>query len=314
MIGHITMWNLTCAHHFNVWIDVKPAKGHRVLMQSYAGSIWSGMDYYQNDAGIVLVETTISQTRFGERGTPLAGRCRQAMQYGDSIDAVVRVLGDGNNGLYTNEWLLADTKTNEIAMFELGTYKTKLWRSSKNEWFGGTEGFYWGCNNEKDTETRLESIAGVEGRPADVVFKPSDRDMAWLRLFKARRGSIDAGFGFEAFTTAPLAASHSIDAKFTTTALAGELKSVGVFGPPIPRSWEPTPHERQSDTHIRPLVPNDWTLLGAAVDFGASGDARPTLVVADASPALGDQEDDEPENADALASGSSPARTASRRR
>ena len=29
-------------------------------------------------------------------------------------------------------------------MFELGTYKTKLWRSSKNEWFGGTQGFYWG--------------------------------------------------------------------------------------------------------------------------------------------------------------------------
>ena len=61
-----------------------------------------------------------------------------------------------NNGLYTNEWLIGDAKTNEIAMFELGTYKTRLYRSSKNDWFGGTEGFYWGDNNAKDLAVRLE--------------------------------------------------------------------------------------------------------------------------------------------------------------
>ncbi len=32
--------------YFNVWLDVKPAKGHRVLMQTYPGGIQSGMDYY----------------------------------------------------------------------------------------------------------------------------------------------------------------------------------------------------------------------------------------------------------------------------
>ena len=97
---------------------------------------------------------------------PLASRIRKALQYGDSIDSAVEILAQGNNGLYTNEWLLADTKTNEIAMFELGTHKSKLWRSSKNEWFGGTEGFYWGCNNAKDLEVRLETVASLEaGRP-----------------------------------------------------------------------------------------------------------------------------------------------------
>ena len=99
----------------------------------------------------------------------------------------MRILGEGNNGLYTNEWLLADTKTNEIAMFELGTHKSRLWRSSKNEWFGGTEGFYWGCNNAKDLEVRLETVAGLEGRPANVVFHPSDRDRTWLRLFDRKK-------------------------------------------------------------------------------------------------------------------------------
>jgi len=136
----------------------------------------------------------------------------------------VEILKEGNNGLYTNEWLLADTKTNEIAMFELGTGKSKLYRSSKKEWPGGTEGFYWGCNNTKDLQVRLETLATLEGRPGSAVFKPSDRDKAWLRLYDAHKGKIDADFGKLAFTTPPLAAFHSLDAKFTTTDLVKDLK------------------------------------------------------------------------------------------
>src|SRR5271157_824870 len=128
------MWNLFHAYHYNVWLDVKPSRGHRVLMQTYPGGIMSGLDYYQSDGGLVVCETT------------LADRIRRALQYADSIDQAVGILKQGNNGLYTNEWLLADTKKNEIAMFELGTHQSRLWRSSKNEWFGGTAGFYWGCN------------------------------------------------------------------------------------------------------------------------------------------------------------------------
>jgi hypothetical protein len=56
-----------------------------------------------------------------------------AIQYGGNIDEVVSYLGRRNNGLYTNEWLIGDAKNNEVAMYELGTNKTKLWRSSKNE-------------------------------------------------------------------------------------------------------------------------------------------------------------------------------------
>ena len=58
------MWNLFHAYHYNVWLDVKPARGHRVLMQTYPGGIMSGLDYYMNDRGIVVCETTIAQTKF----------------------------------------------------------------------------------------------------------------------------------------------------------------------------------------------------------------------------------------------------------
>ncbi len=246
VIGHITMWNLFHAYHYNVWLDVKPARGHRVLMQTYPGGIMSGLDYYMNDRGIVVCETTIAQTRFDAAGLPLVDRIRRALQYGDSIDKAVRILGEGNNGLYTNEWLLADTKTNEVAMFELGTHKSRLWRSSKNDWFGGTAGFYWGCNNAKDLEVRLETVPALDGRPANVVFHPSDRDRKWLELFDHRKKGIDTDFGFTAFTTPPLSAAHSLDAKFTTTAMARELKTWAKFGPPLSHTWEPTEAERQA--------------------------------------------------------------------
>jgi Phospholipase B len=273
VIGHITMWMLATSRFFNVWLDVKPSDGHRVLMQSYPGGIQSGMDYYQNDVGIVVVETTIGQTTFDPDGQALASRIRKALQYGDSIDSVVSILSKRNNGLYSNEWLLADTKTNEVAMFELGTKKTKLWRSSKKEWFGGTEGFYWGCNNAKDIDVRLETTASVEARPVNVVWRPTDRDRAWLTLFNEHKGKISADFGFKAFTTPPLASSSSLDAKFTTSSLAKDLKSWSLFGPPMGRAWEPTTGERNIPG-IRPLIGNDWTILNGDAPPPAPEDAR----------------------------------------
>jgi hypothetical protein len=262
VFGHITMFGLYMVRHFNVWLDVKPSAGHRVLMQSYPGGIQSGMDYYLNDAGLLVTETTLSQTRFDGSGDPLAGRIRRVLQYADSIDDAVKILDKANNGLYTNEWLLGDINTNEIAMFELGTHKTRLWRSSKDQWFGGTAGFYWGCNNAKDLEVRLETVASVEGEPANVVFHASDRDRKWLSLYEKHKGKIAPGFGFEAFTTPPLAAFPSCDAKFTTTAMARELKTWALFGPPLGRTWDASETERRRYSDIRPLVSNDWTVLG----------------------------------------------------
>jgi hypothetical protein len=263
VFGHITMFSLYFVRHYNVWLDVKPDHGHRVLMQSYPGGIQSGMDYYLNDAGLIVAETTIKQTKFDINGTALSSRIRKALQYSDSIDKAVDVLKEGNNGMYTNEWLLADTKTNEIAMFELGTHKSKLWRSSKDEWFGGTKGFYWGCNNAKDLDVRLETVATLDGRPANLVWHPSDRDRTWLRLYEKHNGKISTAFGFEAFTTAPLAAFPSCDAKFTTSDLAKDLKTWALFGPPLGKTWDPSAADKKRFAEVQPLVSNDWTLLTA---------------------------------------------------
>jgi Phospholipase B len=288
IFGHITMCGLADAHHYNVWLDLQPAAGRRVVMQSYPGGIMSGLDYYLNDAGLLVLETTIRQTDFDITGLALASRIRRAVQYAETIDKAIEILAAANNGLYSNEWMLADTKTGEIAMFELGTHASKLWRSSKDQWPGGTRGFYWGCNNAKDMEVRKESLATLGGKPANLVLHPSDRDRAWLKLFRQHSGKLTADFGFEAFTTPPLAGFPSCDAKFTTTKLAKELRSWALFGPPMGRAWTPSEHDSAECPGITPLVANDWTLI--SVDAAGQLPKEPPAL-ADAAPFPEEKED-----------------------
>ncbi len=291
IIGHITMFDEYPCNFFNVWIDVKPAKGHRVVFQGAPGSVQSGMDWYINDAGLVLTETTIWQTRFEPNGMSIGSRSRMAMQYGDSIDSAVKILGENGNGLYTNEWLLANMKSNEIALYELGTKTSRLMRSSKNEWFGGTEGFYWGNNNTKDMGMRLETIPATNDRPADMTFVPEPRDREWVKLYQQYKGKIDENFAKTAFGRPPLVSRHSCDAKFVTADLALQLKSDAFWGNPYGQLWEPTADEREKYPEAAPIVPNEWTVLTGAAPLGAEGIAK----AVDLNPSGSDQDDQPPE-------------------
>jgi hypothetical protein len=269
VIAHTTWWPLTLAEQTNVMLDVKPLKGHRVLMQSYPGGIQSGTDWYQNDAGVVLTETTIRQSPFNREGAPVAFRAREAIQYGDNIDKVVEHLEAKNNGLYTNEWLIGDAKNDEIAMFELGTNKTRLWRSSKNEWFAGTEGFYWGCNNAKDLAVRLEYVPDPAGRPQHLPFVPAPRDLKWQELYRQHRGSIDEQFGFLAFRTAPLVSGSAMDAKVTTAAMASNLMVWAAFGKPNQREWVPQSWDRERYSANDGLYSSGYTLIAGTLSDSA---------------------------------------------
>ena len=72
-------------------------------------------------------------------------------------------------------------------------------------------------------------------------------------MYRANKGKIDQDFGYRAFTTPPLAAFPSCDAKFTTTDLAKRLSTVALFGPPLGRTWDPLPEESRKYPDIRPL-------------------------------------------------------------
>lgn len=261
VIAHTTWWSLTLAEQTNIMLDVQPVKGHRVLMQAYPGGIQSGTDWYQNDAGVVLTETTIRQSPFNRDGTSVGFRAREAIQYGDNVDQVVEQLSKKNNGLYTNEWLIGDAKNDEIAMFELGTNKTKLWRSSKSQWFAGTEGFYWGCNNAKDLDVRLEYVPDRKGQPEHLPFTPTMRDLKWQEMYRQHKGGIDEQFAFLAFHTAPLVSSAAMDAKVATAEMASNFMVWAAFGKPNQREWVPSKWQREQFADNDGLYPSGYRLF-----------------------------------------------------
>jgi hypothetical protein len=262
VFGHITMAGLSSGPYVNVWLDVRPKTGRRFVMQAFPGAVWSSQDYYINDAGIVMCETTINQTPLDVSGMALISRARKAIQYGESIDAVVKALSEKSNGLYSNEWLIGDLKTNEIAMLELGTKATRLWRSSRDQWFEGTKGFYWGCNNAKDATVRAEGApADPECAPEKVDWEADERDKAWLAFYKTYAGKIDLAAARKALTSPPLAAPSSLDAKYTTAELAKKLASHAMHGPPHGKTWKPTDDERRARPDLRDLDPQPWTVL-----------------------------------------------------
>ena len=271
VIGHVTWWPLTLAEQTNVLLDIQPANGHRMLIQSYPGGIESGTDWYQNDAGMVLSETTIRQTPFNIEGTPVAFRARMAIQYSASIDEMVQRLGMRNNGLYTNEWLMGDAKTNEVALYELGTTHTRLWRSSRDEWFGDTPGFYWSDNNAKDLAVRLETMPDPHGLPEYLPYVPDVRDLAWQDLYRRYRGQIDEQFAFLAFRTAPLVSSSTMDAKVATADMASRLMVWAAMGKPNEREWVAS---GDGDARNNGLYPSGYQLFTGEAPAALATPAR----------------------------------------
>jgi len=173
---------------------------------------------------------------------------------------VVRELGTRNNGLYTNEWLIGDAKNNEIAMYELGTNHTRLWRSSKNDWFGGTPGFYWGDNNAKDLTVNLELQPDPQGAPSYIPYVPGVRDLAWQDLYRKYNGQIDEQFGFLAFRSAPLISTSTVDSKIATADMAKALMVWAEIGRPNESVWQ-APQTNPGPNHG--LYPGGYHLFSA---------------------------------------------------
>ncbi len=130
VIGHNNWTSYMTGQHWNVIADIVPEKGNRMIMDCMPGFIHSGDDFVINDKGMLLTETTITQFKgFDSTKLPEFMRARKAMQYGNSIDDVVNIFVTGNNGGYANDWLIGDTKTNEVAKLELGLKDYRVWRS-----------------------------------------------------------------------------------------------------------------------------------------------------------------------------------------
>ncbi|QSQ27154.1 hypothetical protein JY651_20555 [Pyxidicoccus parkwayensis] len=235
IIGQIFMWNGYTGVHWDVILDVQPTKGHRFVMQTFPGGIHSGADWYVNAAGIVIGETTVGQTPFDMNGSPQSNRIRKAAQYASSIDDVARILKDGNNGLYSNDWTLADTKTDEGACFLLGTKKTRLWRTGSKGNAADTPGnlkdFIWANNNTRDPEVRKEYVPNPDNAPVDLAFNTWNRDIAFQEYYaKFGNKGFDLDTATRMMASTPINRPHACDGKVTTSEMAEKLMFLAHYG------------------------------------------------------------------------------------
>jgi hypothetical protein len=130
VIGHNNWTSYMTGQHWNVIADIIPEKGYHMLMDCMPGFIHSGDDFVITSNGILITETTITQFKgFDSTAIPEFMRARKAAQYANSIDDVINIFTTGNNGGYANDWLIGDTKTNEVAKLELGLKDSRVWRS-----------------------------------------------------------------------------------------------------------------------------------------------------------------------------------------
>ena len=185
VMGHNAWTNYAVGSRWNIIFDLKPAQGHRIVMDGLPGIITSDDDFGINSAGILITETTITGFElFDPAGKPEFSRARKAMQYSNSIDDYVRIMLDGNNGGYANDWLLADNKTGEIALFELGLKEHSVRRSR--------DGYFVGANFPVDPKLiQNETNFDVNNRASS----PNARRTRWEQLMTQHKGKIDIEIG-----------------------------------------------------------------------------------------------------------------------
>jgi len=180
VLAHNTMCGYESAY-CNLILDIRPAKGHRILMQGCPGWIHSGTDFFVTDAGLVGAETTLSGFKgFDEKGIPEFVRMRRATQDASTIDQWCSIMRRGNNGGYANAWLLGDVNTGEIARLELGL-KHVAFEKKKDGCFAGS--------NVAENLKVLRFEAEI--KETDIRLSSVARRARWKQLLREHAGKID---------------------------------------------------------------------------------------------------------------------------
>jgi hypothetical protein len=183
VIAHNNWTNYLDGARWTMIFDIVPQHGYRMLMDGLPGIIHSGDDFGVNSAGMVITETTIGSFHgYDPNGIPEFVRARKAMQYSASIDDVARIFKEGNNGGYANDWLIADTRKNEIASLELGLKHVTLERK--------TDGYFVGANFPIDQKLIADETDYAVNDPA---ISANARHKRWEQLMKENKGKIDVG-------------------------------------------------------------------------------------------------------------------------
>ena len=182
VIAHNNWTSYLAGERWVIVFDIQPEHGNRILMDGFPGVITSDDDFGVNSAGIMITETTITQFEgWDPEGKPEFMRSRKALQYANSIDDYVRIIKEGNNGGYANDWLIGDRKTGEIAYLELGLKNTPLWRTK--------DGYFVSSNFARDPKLIHDETSGFN--PDDASSSPNARHSRAEEIMQQAKGKID---------------------------------------------------------------------------------------------------------------------------
>ncbi len=185
VIAHNNWTQYLDGERWTIIFDIVPSKGQHFIMDGYPGFIHSGDDFGINTSGMMITETTISNFYgWDSNGIPEFVRGRKALQYAASIDDFARIMKDGNNGGYANNWLVADRKTNEIADLELGLKNVNLQRTK--------DGYFVGSNFPVNAKMASEE---TDFPVKDLSYSANARRVRWEQLMKENKGKIDVAAG-----------------------------------------------------------------------------------------------------------------------
>ncbi|HDQ15751.1 MAG TPA: hypothetical protein ENN45_01680, partial [Bacteroidetes bacterium] len=256
---------------WNVIMDINPCEGHRFQMACPPGYIWSDENYYQNEKGICIIDTTCPQGLWKKRGGyPMAIRTRTAAQYSDNIDEALYHIMNGNDGIWTAVYLIGDTKTGEIARLDLGLYTYQVWRTF--------DGYYWTANNLKSDYVRAESNGlGVKGTISRVLqlflpfptgyeyytrkYFPADRDLKLDEQGAKYNGTIDLDILKNKIMVAdPLSNEYATDLKVSDTYLMENNSLWAYFGSPGGYIWDMS-NFKDTLSGVKDVPPMGWSLI-----------------------------------------------------
>ncbi|NHA07984.1 peptidase C45 [Mucilaginibacter sp. HC2] len=292
VIGHNNWTDYIIGERWNVIADVVPEKGNHILMDCAPGYIHSGDDFVITSNGILITETTITGFKgFDTTRTPEFVRARKAAQYSKNIDDVIRIMSTDNNGGYANDWLIGDTKTNEVAKLELGLKTVKVWRSKDTAMIGSnfpsdpalikTETTF--DVNDKTTspnarKLRMEKLVCLDykGKLDAETGKTIEGDTfdALQSKNAYNRCIIDGHIdqdpkGCPEWSEGPYFPMGAVQGKVTTAALAGKMQLWAHMGHPGGTDFLAAPFFKQHPEYnyqakyLRDMKAYPWTLFAA---------------------------------------------------
>lgn len=290
-MGHNAWTEYIFGQHWNVIADIVPEKGNHILMDCMPGFIHSGDDFLITANGILITETTITQFKgFDTAAIPEFDRARKAAQYSNSIDDVIKIFITDNNGGYANDWLIGDTKTNEVAKLELGLKDYKVWRSKDTAMVGSNfpsdeklikEETTFDVNDKTTSpnarKARMEKLVldlkgmlddetgmKLEGDHFDVLQKKNANNRCVIC------GHIDEdSAGCKEWDNGPYYPMGSVQGKVTTAALAKDMKFWARMGHPCGQDfigekfYKLHPEYKWQEKYLKDMKSYPWTLFEA---------------------------------------------------